>query len=212
MTPVSPKKPVLGIVGGIGSGKSAVAAELARLGGHLIDADKLGHEALRQPDIYARIVSRWGDDILDDAGQVNRRALGRKVFADPAERRELEELLFPWIERRIREEIDRGQQDPQTRWIILDAAIMMETGWDRVCDKILFVDGPREVRLGRLQAGRGWTEQELDRRERSQMPLEEKHRRADAVVVNDRDLEGLKKTLLETLSGWGWYNQESSHP
>src|SRR5438309_2232365 len=97
--------PIVGIVGGIGSGKSVVAGELVKQGGYLIAGDLLGHEALRQPDIKEKVVQRWGRDLLDGQGEIQRRRLGHKVFVDPAELRALEAMVFPWIGRRIREEI-----------------------------------------------------------------------------------------------------------
>lgn len=197
-------KPVLGIVGGIGSGKSLVAAALVARGGYLIDADHLGHEALRQPDIREQIVHRWGKALLDTDGEVQRRDLGKIVFANLADRQALEALVFPWIERRIGEEIKRGQGDPRYAFIILDAAIMLETGWDTACDKILFVEAPRPLRLDRLRRQRGWSEEELARREASQWPLEEKKGRADAVVANQGDPSFLHERLKMLLGEWGW--------
>ncbi len=88
--------PTLGIVGGIGSGKSAVADAMRQLGGHLINADQLGHDALRQPDIQAKLVARWGKDILDDQGNPDRKKIGRIVFAAANELRALETLVFPY--------------------------------------------------------------------------------------------------------------------
>src|SRR5947209_12696631 len=99
-----PRKPVLGLLGGIGSGKSLVAAELARRGGRVVNGDELGHEALRQPEIQQRIRERWGADVFNEQGEVDRRRLGAIVFAEPKELRALEALSFPWIERRFREE------------------------------------------------------------------------------------------------------------
>src|SRR4051794_5295036 len=105
------EKPVVGLIGGIGSGKSHVAAEFARRGAWVIAGDQLGHEALRQPDVRAQVVQRWGESILDPRGEVDRRRLGAIVFADAGQLRELEALVFPYIERRIAEEIARAQDD-----------------------------------------------------------------------------------------------------
>jgi dephospho-CoA kinase len=176
---------VVGLIGGIGSGKSLVASCFARLGARVIDADALGHEALRQPEIRDRIVQRWGQGILNDAGEIARRKLAAIVFADAAERQALERLVFPWIERRIREELHRARRDPQVRVAVLDAAILLETGWDRHCDVIVFVDAPLEQRLERLTTKRGWTIKEVEARENAQLPIPEKRSRADVVVGND---------------------------
>lgn len=178
------KKPILGILGGIGSGKSTVAAELARRGGFLIVGDHLGHEALRQRDIRDKVAERFGREVLDEQGNVERRKLGALVFADPAELQALEELVFPFIERRIREEIAVGQQNNQARFIVLDAAVMLEAGWAKVCDKLIFVDAPRSVRLERLAQKHGWNEKEVDEREQMQLDLSVKKAKADFVIDN----------------------------
>ncbi len=153
-------KPVIGLLGGIGSGKSQVAALLSRHGGRVIDADQLGHQALRQPDILHRVVQRWGARLLDEQGQIVRRRLAAIVFGDPAERQALEEIVHPWIGQAIREEIARAQTDPAIRFIVLDAAVMLEAGWHTVCQKLLFVDVPWQLRLERLTHQRGWSAQQ----------------------------------------------------
>lgn len=193
--------PTIGIVGGIGSGKSLVADTLAKHGGCLISADQLGHEALRQPHILAKLVKCWGKDILDTQGEPDRKKIGRIVFADRAELQVLESLVFPYIESHILEEITNGQSKPGVQFIILDAAIMLETGWRRHCDKVIFVDAPRPIRLARL-AQRGWNEQELDRREAAQMPLGQKRQLADAVIVNDGDFQKVADQVKVTLEQW----------
>jgi dephospho-CoA kinase len=194
--------PTIGIVGGIGSGKSAVADALRSLGGFLVIADRLGHEALLQPDIKAKLRERWGDAILDEHGDIDRKKIAAIVFADAAKLRFLEAQVFPHIENRIIQEIALARSKDEINFIILDAAIMIETGWHRHCDKVLFVDAPRPLRLARLKEKRGWSEEELDRREKMQMPLEEKMNRADAVIVNDGDFEKVVRQVKETLVRW----------
>lgn len=181
-------KRVVGLVGGIGSGKSLVARLLAEHGGAVIDADRLGHEALAQPAIRDQVVQRWGTAVLAEGGAVDRRKLAAIVFADPGERQVLERLVFPWIERRMREEIARADFDPQTWLVVLDAAILLETGWSQVCDFVVFVNAPRDQRLQRVAAQRGWTAKEVAAREQAQLPVEEKAARADLVVENSGDL------------------------
>ncbi len=194
--------PTIGIIGGIGSGKSLVADAMHKLGGYLITADALGHEALRQQDILVKLVARWGKEILDDKGQPDRKEIGRLVFADASELRDLESLVFPYIEKRILEEMSRARARSDVKFIILDAAIMLETGWHRHCDKLVFVDAPRELRLARLKEKRGWDEQEVARRESVQLPVEEKKGRADAVIVNDAEPEKICAQVQDALEQW----------
>src|SRR6516165_10582986 len=145
-------KRVIGLIGGMGSGKSRVAAELAKRGGRVISGDQLGHEALEQPAIRRLVEDRWGKVVVGKNGKIDRAALGRIVFGDPHQREELEKLVFPWIESRISQEVDKAKGDQAVAFIVLDAAIMLEAGWNKYCDNLVFVDAPREVRLERLAA------------------------------------------------------------
>jgi dephospho-CoA kinase len=200
-------KPVVGLIGGIGSGKSAVADAFARRGAKVIVADALGHEALRQPEVRSRLVARWGPAVLDAAGAVDRRKVAAIVFAKTPrardELRALESLVFPWIERRAREEIAAARDDPEARLVVLDAAVMLEAGWNKVCDRLVYVDAPREVRLRRLAAGRGWSPKEVEEREAAQLPLTEKATRADDAVDNSGTPEEARRQVDELLRRWG---------
>jgi dephospho-CoA kinase len=196
-------KPVIGLIGGIGAGKSAAAAEFARRGGKVISADAAAHDALRDPAVRDAIVKRWGRDLLDDRGEVVRGKLGAIVFADAAQRRELEALTHPWIQRRVREEIAAAQADPSVRFVVLDAAIMLEAGWSAVCDRLVFVDAPREVRVERVKRQRGWTAEELAARERAQLALTEKAAQADHTLNNSAGLPHLSRQVDDLLRAWG---------
>jgi dephospho-CoA kinase len=196
-------KLTLGLVGGIGSGKSAVAEIMRESGGHVIDADALGHQALRQPGTRQRVVERWGKSVLDEAGEVSRRKLGAIVFADPQERKELESIVFPWISRRIHEEIARATSDPAVRFAVLDAAILLETGWGKQCDVIVFVDVPRALRLQRVAEQRGWSEKEVAAREAAQFSIEDKAARAHATIDNAGDLADTRKQVQALLQRLG---------
>lgn len=189
------KKPVVGVVGGIGAGKSLAAKLLAERGGRLINADTIGHDALRQPDIRDRVAARWGAGVLDDAGEVSRRRLGEIVFADPVQRRELESMVFPWIGEQIEKELAEAQADSTIRFIVLDAAIMFETGWNRVCDRIVYVHAPYAQRLARLAGSRGWDQAEMSRRESAQLPVPAKEGLAHHTLDNSGSPEFLREQV-----------------
>src|SRR3954468_6108013 len=199
----APRKPVLGLVGGIGAGKSTVANALARHGGRIVAGDPLGHEALEQPDILARVAEIWRErGILTPAGQVDRKKFGRIVFPSPVERSRLEHLVHPYIEQRIREEIDKAVADPAVKFVVLDAAVMLEAGWDGVCDKLIYVDAPRPVRLERVQRQRKWTDQDLANREAVQMPADKKRERADVVIDNGGSPEATTAQVDDLVKSW----------
>ena len=196
-------KPIIGLIGSIGAGKSAVATMLAERGGLLIDADKLGHEALEQSGVKASIVRRWGNGVLKSDGTVNRRAIGGIVFASETERQGLEAMIFPAIARMVSERIDTARLDSQVRFIVLDAPVLIEAGWKDRCNRLLFVDAPREMRLARVSRRNGWTEVELMAREKAQMPIEEKRKLADTTIGNGGTLEELRANVVSVLNAWG---------
>jgi dephospho-CoA kinase len=191
--------PVVCLIGGIGSGKSQVAAELARHGGRVIVGDRIGHEALRQPQIKAQIVGRWGNDILNEAGEVARSKLAAVVFSDAAQRQALEVLVFPWITARLEEQVAAARLDPAVRFVVVDAAVLLEAGWNSCCDCIVFVHAPRSVRLRRLARQRGWSEREVDARARAQQSLTDKVSRADFVIDNSGSLAQLGRQVDELM-------------
>lgn len=178
-------KPVVGLIGAIGAGKSTAARCFAARGAAAIDADALGHEALRQPEIVAALVKMWGPRIVREDGALDRREIGRIVFADPNQRSALEAAVFPYINERTRQEISAAQANPVVAFVVLDAAVLLEAGWGDLVDALVYVDAPREVRLERLAARSGWDAAELDAREAAQWPAEAKKRHADVVLVND---------------------------
>jgi len=194
---------VVGLVGGIGAGKSEAAAAFARRGARVVSGDALAHEALRQPAVVALVVGRWGPAMLDDKGEVQRRKLGAVVFADAGERQALEAMVHPWIKRRIREEIAAARKDPAAKLIVLDAAIMLEAGWSDVCDRLVFIDAPAALRRKRVAGQRGWTEEEAAAREAAQLPLTAKAARADHTLDNSASPEHLGRQVDALLRLWG---------
>lgn len=203
LTRNSEAKPVVGLVGGIGSGKSRVAAAFAERGARVISGDDIAHEALRQPAVRERVAARWGREVLDDQGEVNRRRLGSVVFADPGERAALEALVHPWIRDRIAADVAAARSDPSARLIVLDAAVMLEAGWDGICDRLVYVDAPKALRLRRVAEQRGWAAEEVEARERVQLPLTEKAARADHALDNSGTLDDLNRQVDALLGRWG---------
>jgi dephospho-CoA kinase len=177
---------LLGLVGGIASGKSLVADGFRQLGAAVLDADRAGHEVLRDPDVVAALRARWGQRVLDASGQINRSAVAKIVFApgNAGEKAFLESVTHPRIETRLNEQLAEAKSAANPPPIaVLDAALLFEAGWDKLCGKVVFVECPRELRLSRAKA-RGWTEEQFTAREAAQMPVEAKRRRADFIIDN----------------------------
>ncbi len=189
---------VIGLSGGIGSGKSEVARVFARRGCLVIDSDREAKAALDRPGVRAELLRWWGAGILGADGKVDRRKVAQIVFNDPTQRARLEGLVHPLVKATRAQMI--AQADPvRTRAIIVDAPLLYEAGLDKECDAIVFVDAPREQRLARVRSSRGWDEAELERREKAQLPVEEKRQRADEVIVNDAGLEVLGQAAERAL-------------
>jgi dephospho-CoA kinase len=191
---------ILGLVGGIASGKSTVAECFRDLGAAVLDADKAGHEALREPDVVAQLRQRWGDRILESGGKVSRREVARIVFgqASEGEKDFLEKIVHPRIERQLKQELARVQASASPpRVVVIDAALLFEGGWDKLCDQVVFVDAPRDARLERAVA-RGWSAEQFAVREAAQMPLEEKRSRSHLLIRNVRTLENVRDVVRLT--------------
>ncbi len=195
------RKPIIGVVGAIGAGKSTVSRQLAARGGAVVDADAVGHDALEQPQVRERVVARWGHVLRPD-GRVDRRKVAEIVFADAAERKALEAIVFPYIRRKCEAAIEAAQADPAARFVVLDAAVMIEAGWTGVCDKLIYVDAPRDVRQKRLAARSGWVAADLTAREAAQMPADEKKRYADAVLDNAGTPAELEAQVARLMTAW----------
>jgi dephospho-CoA kinase len=180
-------KPVIGVVGGIGSGKSRVAQILADLGAARVNADDLAHEAYKAEDVKSAIRSIWGGQVFLADGNVDRRRLAERVFASHSDLRRLEMVIHPWIAR-CRDGIFASLAARQDlKAFVVDSPLLFEANLDAECDFILFVDCRLDIRAKRLQATRGWSREELVRRESRQLPLSFKRDRADNIVTNNSD-------------------------
>lgn len=178
----SPVTPILGLVGGIASGKSTVAELFVELGYRHLDADRIAHGVLEQPPVRKAIAATFGTDVLDGAtGAVDRTALGARVFADDEARARLEALVHPVVRQEILAELERVRASDQP--VVLDAPLLFETGLDRMCTATVFVEVNRETREARA-AARGWDPGELGRRESTQLETTVKKGRSTYTIHN----------------------------
>lgn len=186
---------IVGLLGGIASGKSSVAAEFERLGAARLDADKLAHEALEQADVLTEIKKHFGDTVFESNGALNRKSLASKVFSNESERKELEKIIHPRVRKKIEESIDSLRREQKTNVVLLDVPLLAEGGLSKRCDVTVFVDTPKSARIERAHKTRGWTAAELELRERAQGDLETKRRQANFVVNNADSLDEMKRQV-----------------
>jgi len=176
----------IGIIGGVASGKSLVAAYFAEQGAGVLDADRAGHEVLELPEVREAVRRRWGDGVFDTGGKIDRQRVAERVFRPGPEghrdRKFLEDLTHPRIRQRLAEQTEAMARSGK-KAAVLDAPLLLEAGWDKLSETLVFVDAPREQRLARA-AARGWRHEDVAARESSQWPIEQKRRRADVVIDN----------------------------
>lgn len=193
-------KPIIGITGGIGAGKSFVADLFGELGCCVIKSDDQVREAYEDPAIIETLRQWWGDDVLGPDGRVDRRFIAQKVFRDDEQRRRLERLLHPVVARERDRRMQRVANDPQVPAFVWDTPLLFETGLDRQCDAVVFVDAPLKVRQQRVTASRNWDPQELERRENLQWPLDRKRQISDHTIRNTADAAIIRSQVREVLS------------
>lgn len=193
-------KPIIGIVGGIGSGKSFVADLFGQLGCVVINSDQQAHQAYSLDEVKRTLRQWWGDGVFDSSGEVIRAEIGKRVFHHPDQLRRLESLIHPVVRRLRDEAMQRHATDAQVKAYIWDTPLLYEVGLDRECDAVVFVDAPRELREERVRRTRGWLPGELDRREKSQLPLDKKAELAQYRVVNTADAASTRRQVEAVLS------------
>jgi len=187
--------PIVGLTGGIGAGKSTVAAILAELGARVIDADRIGHEVYRPgTEGFRRIVEAFGSGVVGADGSIDRRALGALVFADPAARARLNAIVHPLIVAELQRRLvaARAEDGPP---IVIEAAIMLEAGWRGLVDRVWVVSTRPEHAIARVVASRELGPAEVERRLAAQMPDAERRRLADLVIGNDGDPAALRREV-----------------
>ena len=185
--------PVIGLTGGIAAGKTTVSERLGALGAHVIDADRVGHRVLLREggEAYAPVVSAFGT-VLDETEEIARPRLGRLVFADPARLAALNRLTHPPMAERMQREIEAVRARPSPPpFIVLDAAVLFEAGWDALCDEVWTVSTQPERALERLVDRNRMTPEAARARIDAQLGNAEREDRADRVIRNDGTFDAL---------------------
>jgi dephospho-CoA kinase len=192
-------KPIIGIAGGIGSGKSLVARLFGEAGCLVLSADEQVRHVYADRGIQRTLREWWGEGVLNSQGGVNRRAIAQRIFEKPEERSRLEQLIHPKVAAMRQAAMEASANDAQVLAYVWDIPLLFEVGLNARCDAIVFVDAPLEERLKRVKQ-RGWDEAELHRRENLQHPLDNKRRMSNDIVENTADVGFARKQVREILS------------
>jgi dephospho-CoA kinase len=192
---MNPKKTIIGILGGIGSGKSTVAEYFGKLGCAVINADIIARQYLGSPQVLPKLRELLGQDIILPDGKAVRKAIAEKVFNNPEKLKTLNDLIHPLVMIDIENSIKTYQKNPQFKAIILDVPLLLEVDWGKNCDYLIFIDSLKEKRLARAKKKGIITAEQLDLREGFQFSTEEKAKKADYVIDNNSDLPSLYKQI-----------------
>lgn len=193
---------IVGLVGGIGSGKSEAASILSSMGAEVIDADKVGH-AIYAPGTpgFRAVVETFGPEVVGPDGHVDRKMLGALVFADPAELRRLNAVVHPLIRREIELRIAAARERATSPLVVVEAAILLEAGWQSLVDEVWVVTASPETVRARLAQSRGLSADEVAARVARQMSDRERRAAADEIVENDGDVDDLRGRLQALWAG-----------
>jgi dephospho-CoA kinase len=194
------KKAVIGILGGIGSGKSTVANQFAKLGCKVIDADEIAHELLERQDVIKKVKASFGQAILNSQGKINRSKLAKIVFGDSAKISILNEIIHPLVLARTEALIKEYSGQNEVKAIVLDMPLLMEVGWEKRCDRLIFVDCRADLRLKRAEKMGIFSEESLKIRENFQISLDKKKDIADNAIDNNSGFEALAEQVADILS------------
>ncbi|MHC4207054.1 MAG: dephospho-CoA kinase [Planctomycetota bacterium] len=186
-------------MGGIGSGKSTVAAEFAKLGCKVIDADEIVHELLNRNAIKEKIVAFFGRDVVGSSGNIDRKRLGEIVFADYNKLTMLNGIIHPLVIDRAEELIEQYKQQNQIKAIVLDMPLLVEIGWAGRCNKLIFVDCKEKIRAERAKK-MGFDKNQLKIRENFQISLDNKAVLADNTIENNSDFSAMVRQVADIFS------------
>ncbi len=198
----SNRKPIIGILGGIGSGKSAAAAEFGKLGCEVIDADRIAHKLLDEPAVKKKIVALFGEVILDSAGKISRGKLADIVFADADKLTALNGIIHPFVLEQVEELIEWAKEQSQVKAVVLDMPLLMEVGWAKRCDTLVFVRCEERIRAERAKKMGVFEgkEEQLKIRENLQISLDKKESIADNTIDNNSGFSALAGQVKDIFS------------
>ena len=198
---------VIGLTGGIASGKSLVTEQFAERGATVIDADKVGHASyLKGSETFRELVQAFGEEIVGADGEIDRKALGGKVFGDPAARRRLEGIVWPAMRTMMEAQLETLRAE-DSGIVVIEAAVLIEADWLPIVDEVWVVSASPAVARKRLSERNGLNEEQAEARLQAQLTNDARRSYADVVIENDGTLEELTAAVdaawskLETKAG-----------
>ena len=188
---------VIGLTGGIGSGKSTVSRFLAELGAVILNADEVGHEAFKpDTEIWRKVVAAFGRQILTPDGNIDRKKLGETVFNNAESLSRLNQLMHPWMYAQVKTQLEECRRQG-IRVVVLEAPLLLEAGWTSLVDEVWVTTAPEATVLKRLEERSGMSQAESLARIRSQLSTAERAKHADVVINTDCDLDELRAKVKE---------------
>jgi dephospho-CoA kinase len=199
------RRVVVGITGGPGSGKTTAAEALAARGARVVSLDAVGHAQLEDPCVRDELRQQFGGAIFAPDGSVRRDALGRIAFGDPDALSALNLIMHPRMVRQVRAEVARfgaEEDDGNAACLVIEGALLIEMGLERLCDRVILLVAPAEVRRARLASARAWSDDELARRERVQLDETSRRALADVAIENTAGVDDLRSEMTRLWKEW----------
>ncbi len=187
---------IIGLTGGIGSGKSTVSRFLAELGAIILDADKVGHEALKPgSEVREHVVNEFGKSMVTASGDIDRTKLGELVFNNPAARSRLNQIMHPPMYKMVKTQLEKYRQQGADE-VVLEVPLLIEAGWNSLVNEVWVTVASEATVLNRIRERTGLSEQEARARINAQLSNEERIKHADVVIETDCSLDELKAKVL----------------
>lgn len=196
---------LIGITGGIASGKTEVAKVFQKLGAKILSGDEIGKDVVENnPQLLKKLVKTFGEDILDSKKRLNRKKLGEIAFSSRSLTKELNSIVHPFLLKDLKEKIESFAKRGYRKPLVIDAALIMEWDLQKKLDYLVFVDCTKQKRIKRLIEQKGYTRKEAEQRIKAQLPESKKRKQADFIIKNEGSLKELRantKALWKQIAG-----------
>jgi dephospho-CoA kinase len=185
---------LIGITGGIASGKTEVAKVFQKLGAKILSGDEIGKDVVnKNPQLLKKLIKAFGAEILDSKKRLNRKKLGKIAFSSPSLTKKLNSIVHPFLLKDLKEKIESLKEKGYKKPVVIDAALIVEWGLQKKIGYLIFVDCPKDKRIKRLTQQKGYSRKEAEGRIKAQLPVSKKRKLADFVIKNEGELKELRE-------------------